>query len=84
MVKATSPDGSGTTTLGISGIDNNRAPSFNMMGNVARDFNDYRTPGEWYFYTASNTNQPTFLAGGTGIYLKVMMGYSNTNCIQLC
>jgi len=49
-----------------------------------RNFNDYRTPGEWYFYTVSNTNQPPFLAGGTGVYLKVIMGYSTTNCIQLC
>ena len=84
VVTATSPDGVGTTTLGTTAIVHNRAVSFNMMGNAVRDLNDYRTPGEWYFYNASHTNQPPFTGGSVGVYLKVLMGYSTTNCIQLC
>ena len=91
-VKTTSPDGGGTTTLGTSGTNYNRALSFNMMGNGATLYlSNYRTPGEWHFYrlpisgrTNAYENDPPFSSGGQGLSLKVMMGYSNTYCIQLC
>jgi hypothetical protein len=92
LVKATSPDGSGTTTLGTAAANYNRAVSFNMMGSSTTLYmSNYRTPGEWYFYRSpisgmanAYENDPPFLIGSTGLYLKVMMGYSTTICIQTC
>jgi len=93
-LRVTSNDGLGVTSLGTSALELNRAISFNMVGNATTagnaglsiDLNDYRTPGEWYFYINPTglTNAPAFSSASTGTYIKVIMGYSTTNCIQLC
>lgn len=97
LTKVTSPDGIGTTSIGTSSTLHDIALSFNMQGSSG-NFNDYRTPGEWYFYITPTTtvpnasypntvtnNYPLFKDGTSqGMYLKVTMGYSNTYCQQMC
>ena len=92
-VRATSPDGTGTTSFGNNDMSpiNNMALSFNVVA-IATNLNSLRTPGEWYIYrhpnTATTHNDPPFTTGSTGIHVKVMMGRhatsDPTNCIQLC